>query len=455
MMQARATWLLLGWVVAVGTATAATVPPGDVGDDHVLRFRHLDPALTAYLTDQLVALTPEGDPAQPRVWLGVRLARVPDALKAHLGRDGIMVANVVVDSPADDAGLKRYDVIVSLDGKPVERFEDLQRILAEIEPGARVEMEIIRGGKVRTLTIRPRRRPRELGEVRFKYEEPAGERDMMRYFGGRLRQRPDGSWEFEPLGRLRDLLPHELDEDDIPQELREQWREMREQLRKEMSELREKLRGLREKDFGWWARRQPPDGFQWWWFSPHEDADEDAHVRLRLELRDDEHIVIEKDEEGWHVVRESEDGKRSEADYDDLDQLRKDDPDAYDVLRRHLRVGGGFYFRLPPMHRLPELQERFEEEFRESLREHRRRGAREQAKPAPRSGERRSRRTRITRDREREQIFVVQREGGRIVVRVMEEGREPKTYTFDDLDELREQMPEVYEQARELFEDEP
>ncbi len=446
-MQARLTWLLLAWVVAAGTGKAATFPPGDPADGFELMAPRV--VLTASCKEQ------QAEVPTPRVWLGVRLARVPDALKAHLGRDGIMVANVVVGSPADDAGLERYDVIVSLDGKAVERFEDLQRILAEIEPGARVAMEIIRGGKARTLTIRPRRRPREPGEVRFKYDEPAAERDITRYFGGRLRQRPDGSWEFEPLGRLRDLLPRELDGDDVPKELREQWHELREQLRREMDELREQLRGLRGRNFGWWPLRQPPGGFRWW-FSPYEQEDEDAQMRLRLELRDDEHIVIEKDEQGWHVVRERADGKRSRADYDDLDQLRRDDPDAYDLLRRHLCLGGGFYFRLPPMHRLPELQERFEKEFRQSLREHRRRHERAQAEPAPHAGERRSRRpTEIRRDRERRQIFVVQREGGRIVVRMLEEGRKPETYTFDDLDELREALPEVYEQARELFEQKP
>ncbi len=424
----------------------------------------IGPVCLLSLLTPAVAAPADADPAERggptaecRAWLGVRLAPVPEALKAHLGSDGVMVTNVVVDSPADKAGLERYDVIVEFGGQAVHAFADLQAALEKVDPGQDVTLRIIRNGREQVLHVRPGRRPEERFDFRFRYDEPQAERDFLRYFGGRLRRGPDGTWEFEPLGRLRDLLPRELEDEDVPQELRKQLQELRERLREEGRTLRETMRELRDKLRAWdgrdWSRGWPgPDFWLNFDLDQGENVFDGEHLALRLELRDDEHIVIEKDDEGWHVMREDSDGKKRKiADYDNLQTLRKADPEAWRLIRRHLRIGGGgFMFRWPELRRLPELQKRFEEEFRESIRRRHGQHDRDRHEGHAQSGQPEHRR-RIARDESGRQILIVQREGGRIRVRVLEEGHEPKTWTFRSLDELREKLPDVYEQARELF----
>ncbi|MBI1363126.1 MAG: Do family serine endopeptidase [Proteobacteria bacterium] len=85
-----------------------------------------------------------------RGWLGVRIQTVTpelaDAMKlsdAH----GALVAGVVDGSPADKAGLKEGDVIVSYDGHGITKMVDLPRLVAQTEINKRVKMEIVRAGK--------------------------------------------------------------------------------------------------------------------------------------------------------------------------------------------------------------------------------------------------------------------------------------------------------------------
>jgi serine protease Do len=67
---------------------------------------------------------------------------------------GALINNVDPGSPADKAGLKRYDVIIALDGKPIEDGDDLQFRIAEIKPGTKVDLTIIRDGKQKTIPVK-------------------------------------------------------------------------------------------------------------------------------------------------------------------------------------------------------------------------------------------------------------------------------------------------------------
>lgn len=67
---------------------------------------------------------------------------------------GAVVQDFPEDSPAEKAGLQRGDVIVAIDGKPVQRVGQLQSLVASYEPGARVEVSTIRYGKPVTFKVK-------------------------------------------------------------------------------------------------------------------------------------------------------------------------------------------------------------------------------------------------------------------------------------------------------------
>ncbi len=67
---------------------------------------------------------------------------------------GAVVQDFPANSPAEKAGIERGDVIVAINGTPVERVGQLQRTVASYEPGEKVEVDVIRYGKAMTFTVK-------------------------------------------------------------------------------------------------------------------------------------------------------------------------------------------------------------------------------------------------------------------------------------------------------------
>jgi serine protease Do len=91
-----------------------------------------------------------------RGYLGVQIKPTPitEEEKKILGlesTEGALIAGVEPGYPAEKAGLKRYDVVVEINGKPVEDPTDLRFKIAEISPGTEIEIKIIRDGKEKIL----------------------------------------------------------------------------------------------------------------------------------------------------------------------------------------------------------------------------------------------------------------------------------------------------------------
>ena len=81
---------------------------------------------------------------------------LPPRIAASLGRrNGVEVVQVVDGSAAARAGLRPEDLILALDGSPVEGADDLQRLMTAEAIGRRVEVSLLRGGGELALEIVP------------------------------------------------------------------------------------------------------------------------------------------------------------------------------------------------------------------------------------------------------------------------------------------------------------
>ena len=90
-----------------------------------------------------------------RGWLGVYIQPVTKELAEKFkleGTDGVLVADVVKDGPADKAGIQRGDVIVEFEGKPLKDWHSLPRLVAETAVGKEVKLKVMREGRSRPLT---------------------------------------------------------------------------------------------------------------------------------------------------------------------------------------------------------------------------------------------------------------------------------------------------------------
>jgi S1-C subfamily serine protease len=93
-----------------------------------------------------------------RAYLGIAggTRPLPPAFAQRLGRKaGVEVQEVVSGSPAAGAALQSGDVIVSVDGTPVAKAGDLQRLMVEARIGSKLALDILRGDKLITLEVVP------------------------------------------------------------------------------------------------------------------------------------------------------------------------------------------------------------------------------------------------------------------------------------------------------------
>ncbi len=92
-----------------------------------------------------------------RGYIGVTISTVTEDMMKLLNlksRRGALINSVVPDLPADKAGLKRYDVIVAIDGDPVKDNTDLLFKIAATKPGTKVKFSVMRDGKEQIIEVK-------------------------------------------------------------------------------------------------------------------------------------------------------------------------------------------------------------------------------------------------------------------------------------------------------------
>ncbi|MGD8228947.1 MAG: trypsin-like peptidase domain-containing protein [Desulfobacteraceae bacterium] len=105
------------------------------------------------------------------IWLGLEMQELTAALKVHFalppGKEGLLVSDVMQDSPAEKAGLKRGDIVFSVEGIAVPSLSDYRDALAEFTPGDSLRLKLFRNGKALSLSIQPTAFPLDLALALF------------------------------------------------------------------------------------------------------------------------------------------------------------------------------------------------------------------------------------------------------------------------------------------------
>jgi len=94
-------------------------------------------------------------------WLGVRIRDLTEAemedLSLKLGlREGygVLIAEVIKDTPAATSGIMEGDLVVAIDGRPVVETRGLQRVVGGTAAGRELALVVLRGGRRTTLRVR-------------------------------------------------------------------------------------------------------------------------------------------------------------------------------------------------------------------------------------------------------------------------------------------------------------
>jgi serine protease Do len=121
-----------------------------------------------------------------RGWLGIRPGELtPDLAEAFdlAGQNGVVVTQVLDDTPAQRGGLKQGDVIVRFNGESVLDVQQFMFLVAQSRPNTQVDVEVIRDGRSRHLAVTLEERNEETAST----GEPEYREDPDSWFGMRVR----------------------------------------------------------------------------------------------------------------------------------------------------------------------------------------------------------------------------------------------------------------------------
>lgn len=93
------------------------------------------------------------------VWLGVRGEDLSAGMAKSIGiTSGAIVREVVKGSPAEEAGIKVQDVILTVNGKPITGIGDVIVSMRQRKVGEKVKVTVFRGGRTQAVTVIARER---------------------------------------------------------------------------------------------------------------------------------------------------------------------------------------------------------------------------------------------------------------------------------------------------------
>lgn len=110
-----------------------------------------------------------------RGWLGVMLQDIDSKIAEVLdleNDDGVLIADVIADGPAHEAGLENGDVIIEFDGKKLANYMALTKVVRASSPGDRIEVVVLRDGKKKKLDVKMGERQENTWTFNAKASQP-------------------------------------------------------------------------------------------------------------------------------------------------------------------------------------------------------------------------------------------------------------------------------------------
>jgi hypothetical protein len=407
--------------------------------------------------EHLLKLMVTGEDEQlPAVWIGVRITPVPAPLAAHIGAGGVMISNIVVGSPADEAGLEQYDVVVSFNGHEIDEPPDLVEAVGSAEAGEPCTLGIVRGAEPQEIEITPAERP-EADHPELKYEEPedAFLLDTMNMRGRTLQLGPDGEWIMRDLGPLKDLPQalKGLEDLDIDVDIDDHLSDLFESL----SDACKNHADVRIFRHSW------PGGPLLY----QGDDDEDVRIEMRVLIsKDGTTTIYQTDPEGKiTVTRTDADGNETTETYDSPEEFEQADPEGYQEYREHSPGFGQSLMKVFPPQSGRSLLKNYsvdiEKEVKQALEQAeaaRREAAssRDAARKAFEDAFRQTTRARVEvrggpQGQVESESMTVHVQDGEITVEVTRNG-DKTTYKFDSKEDFKAAEPDLYEKVKELLE---
>ncbi|NWF75442.1 MAG: DegQ family serine endoprotease [Nitrospirae bacterium] len=117
-----------------------------------------------------------------RGWIGVTIQELTPELSQKFGlksTKGALVSDVMKDSPAAKAGIKRGDIIVEFNGKDVRDVSSLRNMVAQSKTGNEITLKIIRSGRELTLNVLIMELPREIAAIKEDSESDTSETQVL------------------------------------------------------------------------------------------------------------------------------------------------------------------------------------------------------------------------------------------------------------------------------------
>jgi serine protease Do len=91
-----------------------------------------------------------------RAWLGVTIREVNQSIADYYGMDrprGVLINSVNEDTPAERAGLREGDIILSVDSEPIESVSELRNLVSLSPVGEEVDLRVLRDGREKSIGV--------------------------------------------------------------------------------------------------------------------------------------------------------------------------------------------------------------------------------------------------------------------------------------------------------------